>query len=346
MARHHTNAAGGLVNLQAELGSLFEVHAEEHGAQRVMTPFEFPGTGDRIIVRVRHHKEGYLIDENGEACFRANMAGGDTESDEIARWAEALASYGCVNLLKDETLAATTHDARQVALLTLRVAEAAQQLYAISTACTDPRSGDFATQLANLERVARKSLKVPFNSGVVLPGSGRVAATKCREDVNAVEEVDEKVTAYQERVSAFMEQARVWCTSHGLRVECLPAVIIESCAPKYLAPSLRILNEQSDALVAELLPTGSAIIGALGRIDLKGRFARHALLYQIGNVSQNSTNAALSDDTTSRETRRLAYSGHAGDGWYWREAWIRKAKLVDEELFLELLTDVSDHEFQ
>jgi hypothetical protein len=33
------------------------------------------------------------------------------------------------------------------------------------------------------------------------------------------------------------------------------------------------------------------------------------------------------------------------DGWYWIEATIRRPKPIDESLFLDLVTDVSDSEF-
>lgn len=92
----------------------------------------------------------------------------------------------------------------------------------------------------------------------------------------------EKVATYQQRVREFMDQARGWCTAHGLRVDEIPTHVLESYTPQYEARSMRILTADSDIPIAELLPTGSAIIGAQGRIDLKGRLARHAFLYQTG----------------------------------------------------------------
>ncbi|WP_413193421.1 hypothetical protein [Pararobbsia alpina] len=243
-------------------------------------------------------------------------------------------------------MTATTNDVRVVASLVFQVAEAAQQLYALSIARTNLQSFDSAVRLANAERAARTLLKRPIESDVELPVAGIRAATAIEGVPNATEQLDENVSTYVERVRVFMEQARAWCTAHGLRVESLPAVVIESCAPKYLAPSLLILNGQSGVPIAELLPTGSAIMCAQGRIDLKGCLARHALLYQTRDDPERTASAASGDDVISRAMHSSAYSGHAGDGWYWREAQIRKAKLVDESLFLEMITDVSDHEFQ
>lgn len=156
---------------------------------------------------------------------------------------------------------------------------------------------------------------------------------------------EEKVRLYRQRVAAFMVQAHVWCTARGLVVDTIPTELFEEAIPKYEATSLRILTPDRQPL-AELLPTGAAIIGAHGRIDLRGDLARHAFLFQTGSVSAISQAAKLADATTSDDTSQPILSGIDGDGWYWHEAFVRRAKRVDESLFLDLLTDVSDYEFQ
>jgi len=161
-----------------------------------------------------------------------------------------------------------------------------------------------------------------------------------------MDQLQEKVATYQQRVRAFITLARGWCTAHGLRVDEIATHVFESYAPKYEASSMRILTGDSDIPIAELLPTGSAIIGAQGRIDLTGRLARHAFLYQVGKGPGIAIPTMTGDGTVPRETPTPIYSGIDGDGWYWYEASIRKAKRVDEALFLDLITDVSDHEFQ
>ncbi|WP_175992779.1 hypothetical protein [Burkholderia vietnamiensis] len=161
-----------------------------------------------------------------------------------------------------------------------------------------------------------------------------------------MDQLSEKVATYQQRVKDFMVQAHGWCTAHGLRVEETPTHVLESYTPKYEARSIRILTVDSDIPIAEVLPTGSAIIGAHGRIDLRGRLARHAFLYQTGKGPGIGITTTAADGTISHEAPTPIYSGIDGDGWYWYEASIRKAKRVDEALFLDLITDVSDYEFQ
>jgi len=156
---------------------------------------------------------------------------------------------------------------------------------------------------------------------------------------------DEKVRLYQERVAAFMDHAQAWCTAHGLTVEKFPTELSEEALPKYQANSLRILRPNGQHL-AELLPTGAAIIGALGRIDLQGAIARHAFLFQTGKGPTIGSHIVTSEGKTTHKTTIPIVKGIDGDGWYWYEAFIRQAKRVDESLFLDLLTDVSDYEFQ
>jgi hypothetical protein len=110
----------------------------------------------------------------------------------------------------------------------------------------------------------------------------------------------------------------------------------------YEAPSLYISKD--GVSVAKVLPVGSKIVGAQGRVDLTGRMARHALLFHPGKGSVLSRQTTAGRETThssSAPTLSTVY----GDGWYWIEATVRRPKCVDESLFLDLLTDVSDYEF-
>lgn len=78
------------LSLKSAICALFEVFPDEKGIQRVVTPIEYSGTGDQIVVRVRPTPSGFQIDENSEAGFYASMAGGDTESGILSRWIDEL----------------------------------------------------------------------------------------------------------------------------------------------------------------------------------------------------------------------------------------------------------------
>src|SRR3954467_14684331 len=76
-------------SLKHSICSLFEVFEDEGGTHRVVTPMEYGGSNDRIVVRVRPLGDGtFQIDENGEAAMFASMSGGDIGSEVITRWIE------------------------------------------------------------------------------------------------------------------------------------------------------------------------------------------------------------------------------------------------------------------
>jgi len=147
---------------------------------------------------------------------------------------------------------------------------------------------------------------------------------------------------YLQRIETFLADARTWCESHGLAVERGAVTLREERMAEYDAPSLAI--SKNSMPVAKILPVGSKIIGAQGRIDLVGRVTRHAFLFYVGKGPAISTQAIVAGKATSSSSVPML-SGVDGDGWYWIEATVRRAKRVEESLFLDLLTDVSDYEF-
>jgi len=131
------------VNLKQEICSLFEVYQDEAGVQRVVTPLEYPGSADRIVVRVRPLEAGYQVDENGESAFYASMNGGDVQASAVIRWIEGLKWHSPVMFDDSETLAITVSGDTPLAPYIFRIAEAAQQLYALATSRVDRQEGDF-----------------------------------------------------------------------------------------------------------------------------------------------------------------------------------------------------------
>ncbi|MGX7001529.1 hypothetical protein [Caballeronia sp. KNU42] len=147
---------------------------------------------------------------------------------------------------------------------------------------------------------------------------------------------------YVERVTSFLGAVSGWCREHGLTVERDTITLNEELMAQYDAPSLYITKD--GVSLAKILPVGSKIIGAHGRVDLIGRVTRHAFLFYVGNGPAFSTRTIAGGKTTASSSTPML-SGVDGDGWYWIEARVRRPKRVDESLFLDLLTDVSDYEF-
>ena len=139
-------------DLKRDISALFDVFEEASGTQRVVTPLEYPGSGDRVVVRARPRNGHWVIDENGEAAMYARMSGGDLNSDSIKRWAENLAQTNRIELDKEEQLVTTVSDARLIAPTLFHVAAAAQQLFALATSAKERETSQFKEQVSNIVR--------------------------------------------------------------------------------------------------------------------------------------------------------------------------------------------------
>jgi hypothetical protein len=159
-------------NLKQSICALFEVHQEPSGIARVITPLEYPGSGDKIVIRVRPSDNGKIIDENGEAVLYASLAGGDVDSDTLDRWSQELQNNSPVTLDLDETLRAFASSDDLIAPYIFKVAQAAQQLHAIATARSERKSSDFKDRVASIidEVAARLNRRVTANAELPITG--------------------------------------------------------------------------------------------------------------------------------------------------------------------------------
>lgn len=165
-------------DLKRAICSLFEVHVDEGGVQRVVTPLEYSGSNDSIVVRVRPASDGqgFVIDENGDAAFYASLNGGDIESDAVCRWADDLAAISPVEFTGDEKISAFASDERLVAPYIFRVAEAAQQLHAIATARVERQASDFKDRITQVVKEIAAEFELKYQSEVELPIAGGLKA--------------------------------------------------------------------------------------------------------------------------------------------------------------------------
>jgi hypothetical protein len=164
-------------DIKRSICSLFDVYSDENGVQRIVTPIEYPGTADKVVVRVRPAPGGgFTIDENGEAALYASMAGGDIDSEPMKRWLEELSSVGPVTLTDDEVLVCSGSNQKLVAPYIFRIAEAAQQLYAIATSRAERQFSDFKAKLAGIVMEVARDVGVKVDSDVSLPLAGGMVA--------------------------------------------------------------------------------------------------------------------------------------------------------------------------
>lgn len=163
-------------DLKHAICSLFEVHEDAAGMQRVITPLDYPGSNDKVVVRVRPRGDHWQIDENGEAALYARMNGGDVESENIQRWASNLDRSMLLELDADEQLKGSVRDPKFIAPAIFRVAAAAQQLYALATAHKEREVSDFKDKVSAIVTEVCKSLNLPVQHDARLPISGDLEA--------------------------------------------------------------------------------------------------------------------------------------------------------------------------
>lgn len=164
-------------DLKHTMCSLFEVHSDSNGVKRIVTPLEYPGSGDKIVIRIRPTSGGFNLDENGEAALYATMAGGDLDGDNISRWAEELNKYSPAHYSEeDEQINLFTNDQRLIAPYIFRVAEAAQQLFSIATSRTEREANDFKERVKEVVSQTANKLKLSYKSDFALPIAGGLIA--------------------------------------------------------------------------------------------------------------------------------------------------------------------------
>lgn len=163
-------------SLKHQICSMFEVHEDENAVQRIVTPLEYPMTGDRIVVRVRSSEGRISVDENGDAALFASMSGGDVDSEASNRWIDELKLSGIVSFGEDEVLSASDVKSEMVVRTVFRVAEAAQQLFAIATSRLTRISSDFKARVADVVISTASSLNVPYQEDVELEMAGGMIA--------------------------------------------------------------------------------------------------------------------------------------------------------------------------
>ncbi len=146
---------------------------------------------------------------------------------------------------------------------------------------------------------------------------------------------------YLHRVDALLRDATEWCERRGLQVDIRPHDLNEEREGKYEAPALVISKDGK--LVAKLIPVGSDIIAANGRVDIIGPVTFHNLLF-YGDYDPGFKSATIVRRQPGGVLRARLVRRVKEDGWFWIESWVRRAVLLDEALFIDLLEDVFGHD--
>ncbi|MBN1974360.1 MAG: hypothetical protein JW787_12025 [Sedimentisphaerales bacterium] len=155
--------------------------------------------------------------------------------------------------------------------------------------------------------------------------------------------VDQRKQKYIIRVKDLYDQVKKWIKAKKLIAKEKEVELNEEMSGIYKVPGL-LIEDKEGKKIAELQPAGAWIIGAEGRVDIIGIIDRAYLVYlQIEGPHMKMSVSSSAEKV--EEISRPLFKGVDQPGWYWIENKPRgKARLVDSELFIDLLSEVSDYE--
>ncbi len=155
-------------------------------------------------------------------------------------------------------------------------------------------------------------------------------------------ETQSRQEEYIARLDELYSRVGTWIENTEMSVSLGTTELNEEAPGRYKAPALTILDSQGKPL-AELQPVGAWIIGAEGRVDLVGLLDRNSLIYLTTGGSQITAETQISDGNSKGSSQPL-FKGVEQPDWYWiGESRLGRVHPVTQELFLDLLSEVSDY---
>ncbi len=139
------------------------------------------------------------------------------------------------------------------------------------------------------------------------------------------------------RLGSFLAKARLWLATDTRMSIAEREYQIEDPFGRYEAPGLEL--SAAGHLIASIIPVAGVVIGAEGRIDVKGPLDEAPILYLSGPGYMGATINGI--PSFSQELFR----GFTQPGWYWlSNTPSREVRLVDHEAFRAIVVAVSDYE--
>ena len=166
-----------LANIKHSLCALFEVSETKNGGWCIVTPMQYTGSNDHVVIHIRAIESGWQIHDNGDAVMNANLLGYDAFTEAVDRWAEEMKLYGPAQFDSDtELVSAVTNNELLLAPYVFRVAEAAQQLFTIATQRPERRPSMFKERVEKVVESVATSLGKSVGYDVELPIAGGLVA--------------------------------------------------------------------------------------------------------------------------------------------------------------------------
>lgn len=154
-------------------------------------------------------------------------------------------------------------------------------------------------------------------------------------------DTDDRIREYLERLRNLYDDIRIWSQEQGLNITPEDESLVEGSMGVYLAPALIITS--SGRVIARVKPIGANVIGASGRVDIVGGLDKDSLVYLQAGGPGLRMKASIGGEIIEQSSKPF-FKGVTSDGWYWiEEKRLGRVRLLDRQLFLDLLTEVSDY---
>lgn len=143
---------------------------------------------------------------------------------------------------------------------------------------------------------------------------------------------------FLQRLDDFLAAVREWATADSRVKVATRKFVVEDPFGRYDAPGAEI-TVASEQFVASIVPLAAVVIGADGRIDVKGPLDEAAILYLNGPGHMEATIKGV--PSFSRDLFR----GFSEPDWYWMSnSASREVRRVDRATFRSIIVAVSDFE--
>ncbi|MDB5073283.1 MAG: hypothetical protein JWM87_4394 [Candidatus Eremiobacteraeota bacterium] len=141
------------------------------------------------------------------------------------------------------------------------------------------------------------------------------------------------------RLSELLSDLRTWAAADPRLTAALREFAIDDPFGHYTAPGLEITI--TGERLASVVPVAAVVIGAEGRVDVKGPIDQAAMLYLSGPGRTETTIEGVS------AFRRDLFAGFEAAGWYWMlDSFTphRAVRRIDADAFRDIVLSVSDYE--
>lgn len=156
----------------------------------------------------------------------------------------------------------------------------------------------------------------------------------------------ESLQQYLRRTEALLCDLEKWGATFDLQIKRGQTTINEERHGQYCVETL-VLNDAQGKRIAEVAPFGESIIGAQGRVDLVGDYGKREKIVYLNEGGPTLTTGTVGADGACEKSTRKLYRGVDAEGWFWvSPSPIRRAYPVTREVFADLLSAVTGHEFK